>query len=164
LKDIRDQGGDIKIVQMSQEVFEVFEMLEFDKILRNYDSIEEALNDFEIIRGIDITNAGAEIGDKKETNPLIDYNPRVENLFEGQGVRIDSLASEYQQKNSQLPLNEKIKRIILENPKYNISKICKRISSEEYGKEKISWFRMRSLLKKMSLETKEKRFRFYRSR
>ncbi|MEJ2628474.1 MAG: STAS domain-containing protein [bacterium] len=164
LKDIRDQGGDIKIVQMSQEVFEVFEMLEFDKILRHYDSIEEALNDFEIIRGIDITNAGVAIGDKKETNPLIDYNPRVENLFEGEGVRIDSLASEYQQKNSLLPLNEKIKRIILENPKCSISKICKRIHSEEYGREKISRFRMRSLLKKMSLETKEKRFRFYRSR
>ena len=88
----------------------------------------------------------------------------MENLFEGEGVRIDSLASEYQQKNSQLPLNEKIKRIILENPKNSISKICKRISSEEYGREKVSRFRMRSLLKKMSLETKEKRFRFYRSR
>ena len=164
LKDIRDQGGDIKIVQMSQEVFEVFEMLEFNKILRHYDSIEEALNDFEIIRGIDITNAGAAQGNKREANPLIDYNPRVENLFEGEGVRVDSLTSEYQPKNLQLPLNEKIKRIILENPMYSIGKICKRISSEEYGKEKISWLRMRSLLKSMSLETKEKRYRFYRSR
>ncbi len=164
LKNIRDQGGDIKIVQMSQEVFEVFEMLEFDKILRHYDSIEEALNEFEIIRGIDITSAGAVRSNREEANPLIDYNPRVENLFEGEGVRLDSLTSEYQFQSSKLPLNEKIKKIILENPMYSIKKICKRINSEEYGKEKVSWFRMNSLLKKMSLETKEKRHRFYRSR
>lgn len=164
LKNIRDQGGDIKIVQMSQEVFEIFEMLEFDKILRNYDSIEEALNDFEIIRGIDITSAGAIKGNTKEVNPLIDYNPRVENLFEGEGIKVDSLTSGYQEKNLQLPVNEKIKRIILENPKYSIKKICTRLNSEEYGKVKIGWFRMRSILKNMSLETKEKRYRFYRSR
>ncbi|MFO7891782.1 MAG: STAS domain-containing protein [bacterium] len=164
LKTIRDQGGDIKIVQISQEVFEVFEMLEFDKILRHYDSIEEALNEFEILRGMDITSAGAVRNNRKEANPLIDYNPRVENLFEGGGDRIDSLTSEYQHKNLQLPLNEKIKRIVLENPMYSIRKICQRINSEEYGKEKIGWFRMRSLLKDLSLETKDKRYRFYRSR
>ena len=55
IKNIRDRGGDLKIVQMSPEVFEVFEMLEFNKVLNYYDSIEEAIDEFDIIRGIDIT-------------------------------------------------------------------------------------------------------------
>lgn len=162
LKTIRDQGGDIKIVQISQEVFEVFEMLEFDKILRHYDSIEEALNEFELLRGIDITSAGKVRNDRKEANPLIDYNPKVENLFEGEGM--DSFTADNQNQHLRLPLKEKIKKIILENPMYSIRKICKRLKSEEYGKEKVGWFHMRSLLKEMCLETNEKRYRFYRSR
>jgi len=70
IKNIQDRGGDLKIVQMSHEVFEVFEMLEFNKILNYYDSIEEAIDEFDIIRGIDISNneVGLKPPIKKETS------------------------------------------------------------------------------------------------
>ena len=45
IKGIREKGGDIKVVHMNPEVFEVFEMLEFNRILNYYDSVEEAIND-----------------------------------------------------------------------------------------------------------------------
>lgn len=164
IKNIRDHGGDIKIVQMSQEVYEVFEMLEFDRILNFYDSIEEAVNEFDIIRGINITKVGAERqGIKKGVNPVINYKPLIANMFPHEKY-MDVSASEHQLTLKNFPLNEKVKKIIVENPKLSIKQICKRLSSDEYGNEKINNFRMRSILKKMSLETRNKRYRFYRSR
>jgi anti-sigma B factor antagonist len=47
IKRIRDGGGDLKLVGMQPYVLEVFELLEFDRILRHYDSVEEAVSAFE---------------------------------------------------------------------------------------------------------------------
>ncbi len=55
IRNIRENGGDLKIVQMTPDVFEVFEMLEFNRILDYYETVEEAVNDFDISIGLDIT-------------------------------------------------------------------------------------------------------------
>jgi anti-sigma B factor antagonist len=49
IKRIRRNGGDIKLVGMVQEVQEVFELLEFNSILKPFDSTAAALRDFERI-------------------------------------------------------------------------------------------------------------------
>ena len=46
IKEIRRNGGDLKLARMSPGVYEVFELLEFDRILRAYDSVEEAEKGF----------------------------------------------------------------------------------------------------------------------
>ena len=43
IKGIRERGGDLKLVQMTPEVYDVFEMLEFNRILSYYDALEEAM-------------------------------------------------------------------------------------------------------------------------
>ncbi|MFQ5650954.1 MAG: STAS domain-containing protein [bacterium] len=47
IKEIRDNGGDLKLVNMNENVYEVYKVLEFFWILRVYDSIKEAVWDFE---------------------------------------------------------------------------------------------------------------------
>ena len=42
IKDIRASGGDLKLVGMSGDVFEVFQLLEFQSILEAYDTLDEA--------------------------------------------------------------------------------------------------------------------------
>jgi anti-sigma B factor antagonist len=49
IKRIRRNGGDIKLVGMSPEVREVFELLEFNSILRPFDNTADALNDFDSV-------------------------------------------------------------------------------------------------------------------
>ena len=66
IKGIRDRGGDLKIVQMVPEVYDVFEMLEFHRILSYYDSIEEALNDFDLSIGLDLTKHREQVGRKSQ--------------------------------------------------------------------------------------------------
>lgn len=47
IKRIRRNGGDIKLAAMVPDVREVFELLEFNSILKPFESIDEAIRDFE---------------------------------------------------------------------------------------------------------------------
>ena len=46
IKSIRENGGDLKLASMVGDVYEVFELLEFQTILESFDSIEEAVRSF----------------------------------------------------------------------------------------------------------------------
>jgi anti-sigma B factor antagonist len=164
IKAVREKGGDIKIVQMSSELFEVFEMLEFNRILNYYESIEEAIDEFDLIRGIDITkssvearqlslNGGGEIQYIKPPVPISIQEKKFKTLMNEDDLPLKDF-----------PLMEKIKRAVLEVPVSGIRDIQKKLNTEKYGYTRIGWFRLRSVLKTLSLETKEKRYRYYRSR
>lgn len=164
IKNIRDLGGDLKITQMPPEVFEVFEMLEFNRILNFYDTVEEAIDEFDIIRGIDITQMD------EETKKLLQNAGSEENMPKAvpQSVIRPSVPSK---KNGSvgmtmrdLPLMEKVKRIVVDNPFLGTRGIARELSMEKYGQVKMNWFKMRSILKKLNLDTMDKRHRFYRSR
>ena len=47
LKEIRDNGGDLKLASMKPDVFQVYEVLEFFWFLKSYENLEEAVNEFE---------------------------------------------------------------------------------------------------------------------
>lgn len=46
IKEIRDQGGDLKLAGMVGDVFEVFQLLEFQSILEAYSTTSEAKEAF----------------------------------------------------------------------------------------------------------------------
>jgi anti-sigma B factor antagonist len=46
IKEIRHKGGDIKLSGMSGDVYEVFQVLEFNSILKAFDTADEAINSF----------------------------------------------------------------------------------------------------------------------
>jgi len=46
IKEIRNRGGDLKLAGMVGDVFEVFQLLEFQTILEAYPSAEEAIEAF----------------------------------------------------------------------------------------------------------------------
>lgn len=48
IKEIRDHGGDLKLARMKPDVFEVYEVLEFFWFLKVYDTLEEAISDFDL--------------------------------------------------------------------------------------------------------------------
>ncbi len=169
IKDIRDNGGDIKLVHMTPEVYDVFEMLEFNRILRVYDSVPEAINEFDFIRGFDLTQTPVKEVPPEEkaahlekvavaaSEPL----PDVAIMHSGAQERkwgTQPLTPKY------LPLAEKIKNIIIENPLAGFWQIKKQLKSEKYGKVKIGFWKLHNMLKELNLDSKEHRMRFYRSR
>jgi anti-sigma B factor antagonist len=46
IKKIRENGGDLKLAKMVADVYEVFELLEFQTILESFDSLDEAIGSF----------------------------------------------------------------------------------------------------------------------
>ncbi|HQU73750.1 MAG TPA: STAS domain-containing protein [Calditrichia bacterium] len=62
-----------------------------------------------------------------------------------------------------MPIPDKIRAIIGNNPELSVWKIREVLRSDEYGNVKIGYFKLRSLLRSMELDSKEKRYRFYRS-
>jgi anti-sigma B factor antagonist len=47
IKEIRHKGGDIKLSGMSGDVYEVFQLLEFNSILEAFEKADEAIASFE---------------------------------------------------------------------------------------------------------------------
>ncbi|MCK5146643.1 STAS domain-containing protein [bacterium] len=160
IKNIRERGGDLKIVQMTAEVIEVFEMLEFNRILNHYETIEEALNEFDIIRGLDIcvSKPAAE----GRVSPIVEQYPTSIGTRK-RGRSRDAVVSARIEK-SELPIVEKIKQIVVEAPPDGAMSIRAKLRTDTYGHVNVSWFTVRKILKDLNLETKVKRFRFYRSR
>ncbi|RKY89659.1 hypothetical protein DRQ11_00530 [candidate division KSB1 bacterium] len=167
IKNVRDRGGDIKMVHMTPEVLDVFEMLEFNRILRTYDSVEEAINEFDFIRGFDITQSPIktfpQTPKSEQELPQITPTQPVVGLSESSLYK-KSRGSYYQSDPKLLPLSEKIKHIVIENPLLGVWGIYKEVRSEKYGKTKVGLIRFYRMLKELNLESKEKRYRFYRSR
>lgn len=165
IKGIRERGGDLKIVQMTPEVYDVFEMLEFNRILSYYDSIEEAINDFDISIGLDITKSV-----KRSYNPGDNQPETVSPAVVQRPVQRSNLPrSRYVYKKqkideSLLPLTEKIKLVVIEDPTRGAMKIKKALNTKKFNYTKVNLFQVYRLLRKLNLDDKAKRYRFYRSR
>jgi anti-sigma B factor antagonist len=167
IKSVREKGGDIKLVNMTPDVYDVFEMLEFDKILRTCDSIEESINEFDVMRGFDIT-----------TTPVKEWQERIEKDSTISDIQISTKIAEKNDKENVaktmytkkitdpklLPLTEKIKHLVTENPVFGLKGIKKTLNSDKYGHARINIFKLYRILKELNLDSKEKRYRFYRSR
>ncbi len=50
IEELREAGGDIKIFGMDTEVYTVFKLLEFDRVMSSFSILAEALVDFEVTR------------------------------------------------------------------------------------------------------------------
>ena len=167
IKNVRESGGDIKLVNMVPEVYDVFEMLEFNRILKMYDSVEEAINEFDLIRGYDITQTP--IKKWKEDSTTIKSFPDMQVLRATTDKKDNFDPTQISMTNQRidptyLSLQDKIKHLITEKPLLSIGEMKGKLRSASYGKSKVGILKLYFLLKDLNLETKEKRHRFYRSR
>ena len=167
IKNVREKGGDIKLVNMTPDVYDVFQMLEFDKILRTCDSIEEAINEFDLLRGFDITTSPVKDspGDSVKTKTIPDI--QISRIAAEKNVSHKASSTLWTKQKTEpinLPLAEKIKHIVTEKPSITIRGIKKKLNTETYGRKKLNYFKLIRLLKDLKLDSKEERYRFYRSR
>lgn len=147
IKGIRGKGGDLKLVRMIPEVYEVFELLEFHYILKAFDSIEEAIQDFE--RTLTATEPKPQI---VEMNAELGQKSVKKDVSEGASVEGMRSAS-----SSDLSLNDKVKKIIASHPNVSTIQIARTLNTPAYGNIKIGWFGLHKVLKKLGLQSKKKR-------
>jgi anti-sigma B factor antagonist len=164
IKNVREKGGDLKFVQMVPEVFEVFEMLEFNKILNFYESVEEAIDEFDLLRGIDITQMNEENVKAASRSPVTLASEKPALPIHIQEKRTKLYSDEDEMSYKDYPVVERIKKIVVENPMTGLFDVRRRLRTEKYGGVRIGLFRLYGILRTLNLETRKKRFRFYRSR
>ncbi len=173
IKSIREQNGDLKLVRMIPDVYEIFELLEFHHILDVYDSVEEAVRKFEetIHRPTTAsverefaevrkpqTGAGSGTAPAAETREEYAVAEEEPELMET--IEVEKTPAESTVGNAKL--EEKIKHIISRNPELGAYKIKKMLNTSQYGFTKVGWLGVRSVLNQMGLNSRKKRQDFAR--
>jgi anti-anti-sigma factor len=171
IKAIRENNGDLKLVRMIPDVYEIFELLEFHHILDVYDSVDEAVKKFE--DGVQRPTAAAvarefaevsktPVGTPSSTSPLIQQESEYtssddsfeEELSEVADVKPDELSV------AATSVEEKVQHIVARNPNIGAYKIKKMLNSSRYGFSRVGWFKVRSILSDLNLKSRKRRKEF----
>jgi len=157
IKGIREKGGDLKLVSMIPDVYEVFELLEFHYILKAFDTLEEAVADF------DKTLPRGEIGRHVVTEETVVQTAKpVSREKETVVKKDDYLEKMMNVETKDKSIEDKIKQLVIENPDNGSIKIMKELSTPAYGNIKLSWFQVMKYLKQLNLNSKKRRIEFFK--
>jgi len=163
IKSIRENGGDLKLVRMVPDVYEIFELLEFHHILDVYDSVDEAINKFEVLESSGQPVAKEITLNKPKPEEVIEELPEqqpVDTMEATVEAELEQPEQPVVQPISEMSLGEKIQRIVQENPQNGAYKIKKELNSAKYGFMRVGWFAIRNELGKMGLKSKSKRYSY----
>ncbi len=173
IKSIREQNGDLKLVRMIPDVYEIFELLEFHHILDVYDTVEEAVRKFEEVvpkpEEAPIAQEFSEfrtsaVGTSSRTTSYVEQKAEYSAARSPEDKTLSDVSDESQKQEETSIANanveDKIKHIIARNPNLGAYKINKMLSTSEYGYAKVGWFGVRSLLNALSLYSRKKRKEF----
>lgn len=156
IKGIREKGGDLKLVNMIPDVYEVFELLEFHYILKAFDSTEEALNDFE---HNSFKSSGASVLDQEDKTQNEEANPPASQSLQD----INKSPAQVAAKPAAGSVNEKIKQIIMEKPDISVLDIKKELNTEAYNFTKVGVLEIWKRLRKTGLSSKKKRMEYFKT-
>lgn len=157
IKGIREKGGDLKLVSMIPDVYEVFELLEFHYILKAFDTLEDAVNDFDKVRSRIEPSQPLLVEEEKPTLPKYKATQPKETVPK----RDEYLERMMQVEAKDKSIEDKIRQLVVENPEYGSIKIMKELNTPQYGNIKLSWFTVVKYLKQLELNSKKKRIRFF---
>jgi len=166
IKSIRENGGDLKLVRMVPDVYEIFELLEFHHILDVYDTVDEAINKFEVLESAgkpvakEVSFKKPEVVAGKETAAAAATTaaaPKTAGVAAGVA---ETIIERGEIATADLSLIEKIKMIVRKNPEYGAYKIKKQLNTIDYGFMKVGWLMVRGELQKMGLNSKTRRYAF----
>lgn len=158
IKGIREKNGDLKLVRMIPDVYEVFELLEFHYILKAFDSLDEAIADFNE-SGPAGTTLKAPAQQESNNDDAHQHAAHTEsNVLE---VEEESAASDSSRFET---IEEKLRQIIIENPDAGTFQISRTLNTPRFGNVKLGWFELRKYLKQLNLDSKKKRVAYFKQK
>jgi len=193
VKRFRENGGDIKLAGMTPEINDVFQMLEFFHILDDFPLVDEAVEAFDggddimdldnveeakvqpiKLEEVEGESEEIELGDEEPDGDtivmereaeVIELRPsnKIERKIPETGNDFNAMPVMTDINLTELPLAEKIKKLIQENPLVSSWQIKKILNHEHFGNTSIGVFKLYRLLRSLDLNSKEKRYRYYRS-
>jgi anti-sigma B factor antagonist len=157
IKDLRIHGGDIKLANMIPNVFEIYELLEFDNVLQAFNSVDEARSHFEAVRSD---------GDRlKKKDRAVTRVTVIEGVgqpggeFSKSGGENGGLSGINATDDNEI----RVLRLVQQDPFLTISEIKKELKRHAI-RNSVGWWKIFSILKKKGLLRKRSRFRYARGR
>jgi len=154
-KSFRDSDDEIDLVLAENE-----DGPEDDADMKNDGPIETSTEEIDITGSDDAVDSD-ETAQKKK-GEVLDFTSNDLDVKEQKKDFIPHTVSK-DVKLSELRIQDKIQRVVAENPVIGIFGIRKILQHEQFGETKISIIKVFQLLRSLDLETKAKRYRYYRS-
>jgi anti-anti-sigma factor len=170
IREIRQNSGDIKLARMIPNVYEIFELLEFDSILRAFDSVEKAKSDFQADGESPSESSTRPISESSAPAPadISDNSPKPIDLKDaipvGTAVAEKKEAPiESKSKTTRVDLQQLVLEMVSKDPFFTISEM-KREIGRKYSSMKPGWWKIWGILRRNRLLTKKNRFRRARTK
>jgi anti-sigma B factor antagonist len=171
IREIRQNSGDIKLARMIPNVYEIFELLEFDSILKAFESVEKAKSDFHDNRvgtagesspgqSTQMTESYSNDSEESSAQPidLKDAIPATTAVAEKE-IAVPETKSE----GRPLRMEQLVIEMVSKDPFFSISEI-KREINRKHSEFKPGWWKIWGILKQNGLLTKKSRFRNARAK
>ena len=164
IREIRENSGDLVLVNMSPDVYDVYELMEFSSILKSYDSVDEAIAGF---TGKEIKKEEPKAAPQIAPEPALPPQPEPSQPAEQQAPAQPSQPQAAQSQAApgadvysyaQSELGKRIIQIIIDNPYYDVKEIAKALRLPNYGGVKVGGGAVKKELKSMGLSDKQQRF------
>ena len=144
IREIRENSGDLVLVNMSPDVYDVYELMEFSSILKSYDSVDEAVAGFtgKEFRKDEpkqapkpaVTHKPAQLEEAPASAAPKDEAPAEAAKSEKQAAKAGSDVFTYARND----LGRKIIQVIIDNPYFDVKEIAKALRLPQYGDQKVS--------------------------
>lgn len=152
IRDVRNNDGDIKLANMIPNVYEIYELLEFDNVIQSYSTIDDARADF---NGSAPTPSHPTPTGPTEVRVM---EPRKASALAGRlsggSPTPDTTASDPE---------TMVLSLIKEDPFYSISELAHEVSRKNRF-ESIGWWSVFGILRRRGLLKKRARFRYSQGR
>jgi len=135
IREIREQGGDLKLAGMVADVREVFDLLEFENILQAYPDADLAVNSFGPI--VPANQPSGAAGAPRENLATASPGPH----------RSETVLSD----------EDLVREIARQHPEFGLMRIQKELRRPERGGRDLNPVQVYVLLRKLDLDTRERR-------
>ncbi|MFI5007520.1 MAG: STAS domain-containing protein [Solirubrobacterales bacterium] len=137
IREIREQGGDLKLAGMIPDVREVFDLLEFENILKSYADTDLAISSFGPVAASAAASAsGGSSASGSATGTSGSGAHRTETVLSDEDL---------------------IREIARQHPEYGLMRIQKELRKPERGGRDLNPVQIYVLLRKLDLDTRERR-------
>lgn len=141
LRDIRENAGDLVLVEMSPDVYDVYELMEFSSILKSFDGLDDALRNF----GVAAMDPARVPDDQRRSAPA---------------PAAPAAAPAAAAASAGGSLDDRILAIIKDNPYFDEKQIRAELNTPKYGNEKVGFFEIKKILKTLGMDDAKKRFEY----
>jgi anti-sigma B factor antagonist len=164
IREIRENNGDLVLINMSSDVYDVYELMEFSSILKSFDNVEDAIVNF---TGAAVSRPATEPTRPAQpqitasrSSPAKPVAPKVEPKVEPKpGPQAQPAQPEedvYALATTEL--GKRILNVIVDNPYFEVKEIIKALRLPQYGGAKASGGAVKRALRGMDLLDRQKRF------